>query len=139
MLLGFKKRFGPPIQIGTKVLTMRKRRKVRPKIGETIYMYSALRTKHSELISDKEKLMSIQNARIMIEDRLTNDRMPFSIRIVIDGRTLTQSEISEFVKYDGFTDEADFCRYWLSIPGKKTLKKRTGALMEIYHWTDLKY
>lgn len=40
MLLGFKPRFIDPIQIGTKVFTMRAKRKNKPKIGETLYMYT---------------------------------------------------------------------------------------------------
>ena len=36
MLLGFKPRFKEPIQIGTKVFTLRGKRKNEPKIGETL-------------------------------------------------------------------------------------------------------
>ena len=140
MLIGFNKRFTTPIQIGTKVFTMRKRRKVRPKVGERMYMYEALRTKHTKLISNQEKLISIQNARILIEFIGYDfyDGELYGIRIFIDRRPLTSEEIYQFVRFDGFTDLRDFCRYWLTdSKGKK--KKRTGSLKELYHWTDLRY
>jgi hypothetical protein len=139
MLLGFKKRFKDPILIGTKVFTMRKRRKVRPKIGETIHMYTALRTKYAELITNKEKLMSIQNVRVMIKAKwLAKDLVNYSVRIVVDHRILSKEEILQFVCFDGFKDAQDFCQYWLTDEKGKR-KDRVGALMEMYHWTDLKY
>lgn len=131
MLLGFKKQFTLPIQIGTKVFTLRKRRKVRPKIGEQIYMYSGLRTKHTEKISDLEKLMGIQNVRLTIK-RL-NNFTKYEIKIYVDRRKLTAKEVEAFVKFDGFKTIIEWADYWLNG------KKRTGALMEMYHWTDLKY
>jgi hypothetical protein len=135
MLLGFKKRFVDPILIGTKVFSLRKRRKVRPKIGEAMHMYTALRTKYCQLITNKEKLMSIQDARVTIRRKNTAG---YDIRIWIDRRRLSELEISQFVIYDGFTDRKDFAEYWLTDErGKK--KNRTGALLEQYHWTDLTY
>lgn len=139
MLLGFKKRFKEPIQLGTKVFTLRKRRKVRPKIGETIHMYSALRTKHTELISNKEKLISIQNVRIAIQKREFIDNLDeFRIGIYVDRRKLSRDEIEQFAQFDGFNSVSEWAEYWLTDE-KGKLKERTGALMEMYHWTDLKY
>ena len=138
MLLSFKKRFIAPIQLGIKVFTLRKRRKIRPKIGETIHMYSGLRTKNTQFISNKDSLRSIQNVRLTISSVCIHERTFFKIKIFVDRRKLSRDEICEFVKFDGFTDISDFCNYWLTDEkGKK--KSRTGALMELYHWTDLKY
>jgi hypothetical protein len=134
MLLGFKKQFEKPIQIGTKVFTLRKRRKVRPKIGEQLHMYTGLRTKRCELISNKDKLISIQNVRLMITNinPTTGARGTF-VEIFVDRRRLTVPEVEQFVKYDGFRSVREWADYWLEG------KDRTGALMELYHWTDLKY
>jgi hypothetical protein len=138
MLLGFKKRFADPIKIGTKVFTIRKRRKVRPKVGETIHMYSGLRTKHTELISNKEKLQSIQTVRILIKRWQEPDNGPweYEISVFVDRKYV--KDIQSFARFDGFKNMFEWADYWLTDEkGKK--KNRTGALMEIYHWTDLKY
>lgn len=134
MLIGFKKRFIVPIQNGSKVFTIRKKRKVSPKIGETLYMYSGLRTANCSKISEKEKLIRIQHVRIYIE-RNHPDTL---IKIHVDGRPLSWSEIYEFVKYDGFHNIEDFADYWIGSPFKGKLQ-RAGGSMEMYHWTDLKY
>ena len=154
--MGFKKRFVEPILIGTKVFTLRRTPKRMPKVMETIHMYTALRTKHCEHISSKEKLVSMQRVRVLIEhitarhEVLPHGRpvpMPskvpisecfgqFRIRICVDGKRI--DDIDEFVKFDGFKDTDDFCNYWLTDEkGKK--KDRTGALLVMFHWTDLRY
>lgn len=136
MLLGFKPRFKEPILIGTKVFTMRDQRKIEPKIGETMHMYTGLRTSKCELISKKEKLYSTQQA--FIEIKFINDILMYLI-IDVDGRKLSMNEINTFVKYDGFNDWRDFCKYWIS--GYKYPKNQVNEIYErktIYHWTDLK-
>lgn len=139
MLLGFKPRFVEPILIGTKVFTMRNKRKVEPKIGETLYMYTGLRTSHTKKITDKEKLMSIQTAHVSIEVNPSK----FSLVVKVDGRTLTEDEITDFVVYDGFEDREDFIKYWCaSSTGKKFTYKKCYSIageLSLFHWTDLKY
>jgi hypothetical protein len=139
MLLGFKEQFVEPIQIGTKVFTLRKRRKNKPKIGETLHMYTGPYNSNRRLISNKEKLVSMQNVRIIVyainrgqeAERLYCD-------VYIDRRKLQPEELQMFCRYDGFASVNAFCNYWLTDEkGKK--KKRTGALMQLLHWTDLKY
>lgn len=138
MLLGFKKRFVNPIQIGTKVFTMRTPRKKEPKIGETLYMYTALRTKFCEKISDKEKLISKQKVVLFIRKDPSNT---YLINIKVDDRFLSENEIVEFVKFDGFTDRLDFATYWLAEQSKVHKKKVTAirGTLNLYHWTDLRY
>jgi hypothetical protein len=136
MLLGFKERFVMPIQIGTKVFTLRNKRKVQPKIGETLYMYSGLRTSKCKLISNKEKLVSIQEVHVFIRQVMEQ----ITIRISVDKRMLTEAEIVQFVKFDGFADRVDFANYWFKESKiKNTMGKECSAKMEMYHWTDLKY
>lgn len=130
MLLGFYKQFVEPIQIGTKVFTLRKRRKVRPKIGETLHMYTGGYNATRTLISNKEKLLGIQNVRLTIKKVGT---ILYDIKIFVDRRELSKMEVQQFAIYDGFENVIEWADHWL---GKKT---RTGALIEMYHWTDLKY
>ena len=131
MLLGFKKRFVEPILIGTKVHTMRKDRRVQPKIGERLYMYTGLRTSSCQKITDKEILISTQRVHIKGSLNLGVAGM----NVWIDGRNLSNIEINEFVKFDGFTDQTDFASFWLE--GKKN--GRFAAILTLYHWTDLRY
>lgn len=106
-----------------------------PKIGETLYMYTGLRTANTELITNKEKLISMQQVRVSIRKMNTAG---YDIKISVDGRRLTELEISQFVKFDGFTDRVDFAEYWLrDEKGKKIT--RVGASMVQFHWTDLRY
>lgn len=139
MLLGFKPRFVEPIQKGSKVFTLRTARKHEPKIGETLYMYTGLRTANCMLISNKEKLISKQRVRIVIYA----DYVEVSVNIWVDGRELTQAEKELFYGYDGFVDIHDFVNYWIeSSTGKKRkINKRyeVGGFLTMYHWTDLKF
>ncbi len=135
MLLGFKKRFVKPIEQGTKVFTMRNRRKRMPKIGETLHMYTALRTQYCELISNHETLKSIQKVTVSI----TKEPLQTRIFIIVDGWMLNPSEVSRFVQCDGFTDESDFADYWLKESKAKGKVKRVHANLDLYHWTDLKF
>ena len=138
MLLGFKPRFVDPIQDGTKFFTMRNPRKVTPKIGEVLHMYTGLRTKWCKLITKQHTLKCIQQAVI----RVSRGNKPaphirtltsIKIEISVDGRVLNSNEISQFVKYDGFENCQDFAAYWLAE------KKVVTVTLDLFHWTDLKY
>ncbi len=144
MLLGFKKRFIEPIQIGTKVFTMRFPRKNMPKVGEVLYMYSGLRTANCIKISDKEKLISTQKVKILINYYPTLLPNITTLHVSVDSRSLTENEKVEFVKFDGFTDEKDFIEWWITGTRKEfKIKKSQPIRMEaepvLYHWTDLRY
>lgn len=137
MLLGYKKRFVLPIKIGTKVHTCRKKRKINPKIGETLYMYSALRTKHCELITNKEKLISTQKVKITVKVlRRSKSILGIDVNIAVDGRKLNLVEMQQFAKFDGFESIADFGSFFAT--GVKPGAKIMGTF-DLYHWTDLRY
>jgi hypothetical protein len=149
MLLGFKKRFVEPIQIGTKVFTCRKKRKTEPKIGETIHMYTCLRTANCSRISNKEKLISTQEVVVDIIVTKLKDKWAFKpdgrINIKVDGRFLSDSEKEQFVKFDGFTSIDDFISYWCADMPKPdfdynpTLPVIFRNELVMFHWTDLRY
>lgn len=143
MLLGFKERFAEPIQLGSKVFTLRKRRKIMPKIGETLHMYSGLRTSKSKLISKKETLRSTQKTWVKIMFR---DKKAISLKICVDGRALNVLELKAFVRFDGFRDVEDFCSFWIlqitsntKLPIVKGLTYKIVESLTMYHWTDLRY
>lgn len=137
MLLGFKKRFKQPILDGTKKFTIRERRKIEPKIGETLYMYTGLRTSDCEKISDKHKLVSIQIVDLIVIK--VNGHI--TVDVAVDARILSDEEIEHFVVADGFTDPLDFADYWLegarTYPDGTAVAERHDLIM--HHWTDLRY
>ena len=138
--VGFKKRFVEPILIGTKVHTLRVPPKREPKIGETLFMYTGLRTKHCEFITDKEKLISKQKAVIIIRRKPMVKGLNvfvYDISVSVDRRILSSDELEIFVQYDGFKNVADFCNFWFI--GEKKTKRKVGGLLNLYHWTDLRY
>ena len=125
MLLGFKKRFAPKIVSGSKIHTVRAKRKVQPKIGEVLHMYTGLRTKDAELITKQHNLIGCQEAQIYVGLRI--------IEIIIDGRHLEVNEIADFCINDGFENIQDFKNYWLD--GAEYLE----FVGDVFHWTDFKY
>lgn len=137
MLLGFKKQFVQPIQGGIKIFTLRKARKNQPKIGETLYMYTGLRTNKCELISNKETLKGLQIVRLAL---LRFNEHTTQIVIKVDGRLLSEKEMSTFAKYDGFSGLLEFADYWIT-EARKTIKKtnRAGGVYVMHHWTDFRF
>jgi hypothetical protein len=139
MLLGFKSRFAHPILMETKRFTMRGPRKVQPKIGETLHMYTGLRTKWCTKITDRYRLKGRQKAKVIIYAAPNH----LNVGITVDGRRLSTEETVLFVKRDGFTCVRDFAEYWIEdSTGKKFSNKKTyniQATRTIYHWTDLRF
>lgn len=135
MLLGFKERFVEPIQNGTKIFTLRSKRKITPKIGETLYMYTGLRTSHCYKISDKHTLKCTQEAYLYI--RKDDERTV--IIIEVDNRNLNPEQIEQFAINDGFLNKDEWAEYWLMTSGAKVAVKITTGKMDMFHWTDFKY
>lgn len=132
MLLGFKKRFVNPINIGTKDHTVRNRRKNRPKVGEILHMYTALRTKHCELITNKHILQAVQEVDIAVGKY--SSRKAFWVSIRVDKKELSAKKMEEFFIRDGFKNHDDFCEYWLD--GKDYICM-TG--LDLFHWSKKTY
>lgn len=145
MLLGFKQRFVDPIQLGTKVHTLRSFRKHEPKLGETLHMYTGLRTNKCELISNREKLISRQVADIYISFKLK----PFSIfkvSIKVDGKMLDLTWLKIFARFDGFLNIEDFANFWIEGVRKEIIKSgrqnkifMLRSTKNLIHWTALRY
>lgn len=131
MLLGFKKQFIQPVLVESKGLTLRNPRKYEPKIGETLYMYSGLRTKNSQHITSKHTLKSTQKVKLKIQ-RIEKEEC-FKIKVIIDKRQISYDELKELVILDGFEFIDDWANYWLD--GKRKIE----AKVNMYHWTDKRF
>lgn len=139
MLLGFKKQFVEPILVESKGLTLRTPRKVRPKIGETLYMYTGLRTNNCEHITSKYTLKSIQDVRLTIRKcqsfgKNFNVHKSYKIHVYVDGKLLTKKQLEVLAVLDGFASLKDWAEYWLD--GKAQI---ANPIIEMYHWTDKKF
>lgn len=155
MLLGFRKQFAPKILDGSKKFTIRNPRRRSPKIGETLYMYTGLRTKAASLITSEHTLNGVQKVDIFIENQVYTENKTkgkYSIGITIGGRSLDLVEINYFVKCDGFENLADFRDYWIKEKGEKTdyfqqghkkpmltIWRAEAKDLTMYHWTDLRF
>lgn len=155
MLLGFKKQFAPKILDGSKKFTIRNRRKVEPKIGDTLHMYTGLRTKHTEKITSEHTLKGIQLVDILIQKQVFSEgsfKGKWSLGISVDKRDLDSSELEYFVRCDGFESMEDFMEYWIKSIGEKKEYFQQGhknpnltiwtvnvEALIMYHWTDLRF
>lgn len=143
MLLGFKKQFAPKILDGSKVMTVRQPRKVEPKIGEVLHMYTGLRTRNCEKITSEHKLNGTQSVDFLISKSKEEDWI--DIDAFVDGAPLDQYQIEKFARADGFDSGHELAEYWLSTcdPADiQVFKKSIQASitnMVIYHWSDLRF
>ncbi|MDP2645459.1 MAG: hypothetical protein Q8P24_11000 [Desulfobacterales bacterium] len=96
-LLGFKKQFAPMVEAGTKRQTIRaKRRDGRnPHPGDTLYLYTGLRTKQSRKIGE---VICISVEEIVITNAGIN----------LSGVWLNNQQMMSIVRADGFTSWVDF-------------------------------
>lgn len=118
-LYSFQKRFAPGVRRGTKRQTIRRRRKRPTMPGETLYLYSSLRTKYSEKLG---------------EARCTNV-LPVEIwdgAVKVGPEMLPDDCLDEFARADGFADAEDFFAFWRKTHGLSRAKPLTG--FELIQW-----
>lgn len=128
MILGFKQKYhwGEPtlfrekIINGSKVHTIRQDVHNRWKPGMTIQFAVGVRTKYYEQFKE-----GICQSTQLIEIRRDIDYLGI---VKVDGRILTESEVSTLAFNDGFWN---LLAFWMWFDDRFTGK--------IIHWTDLKY
>ena len=117
MLLGFKARFVPMVEDGSKTHTIRAKRKIRPRVGETCHCYTGLRRKGARLLGRWEC--------VRVEDILVYERGDATMGVVIEGVELTPDEKNELAWRDGFRSNgkrrafAEMAAYWLKLHAQK--------------------
>jgi hypothetical protein len=102
-LLGFKKQFAPAVESGDKRQTMRARRKDGrdPKPGDTLYLYTALRTKQARKLG--EHVCTAVKPITVTPDT-----------ICLGGTYLGRDERNAFARADGF-DSFDELIEWMAL------------------------
>lgn len=119
-LYNFKKRFAPFVLDGTKRHTIRAKRKHPDKPGDTVHLYSGLRTKAARLLG--------RSLCVKVEDiRITIDR-----QVYVDGILLSDSEKNVLAFCNGFRTRG--------VPGAfKEMDDVAGegqaAFPEFHHWS----
>ncbi len=97
MLLGFKRRFAPFVEDGSKTHTIRAIRKNPPRVGEMCHCYVDPRQKTMRLLG-RWPCVCVEE----IEIRFVPKKMAYGLQIAIDGQVLSQSEADALAWRDGF-------------------------------------
>lgn len=132
MLLGFKRRFVPFVLDGTKHHTIRAKRKVAFKSGQICHCYTGLCQKGCELLG-RWPCTRVQD--IVIEIDFGPFKVPFAIRVWIDGEELTGSEVNMLCWTDGFRESGqdgawlEFAKFW-AWENRNTIRGNGTLLFE---------
>ena len=119
MILAFKKQFVSPIQLGTKIHTIREDKPDRWQAGKVIHMATGIRSQNYNCFATAN---CISTQQIVIKYH------GLQWTVHVDGRQLSVAEMTLLAKFDGFATIADFAA-WFN-------EDLTG---KIIHWTKFKY
>lgn len=123
-LYNFKPQFVPAIVAGTKTHTIRGIRKHPDKPGNSMYLYTGLRTKATKPITVVECVK-------VEEIEIAETEGPVHLRfywVAIDGNGLGADECEQLARRDGFSSFAEMIKFW------KTPKNRLPFRGHIIHW-----
>lgn len=104
-LYGFKKQFAGAVKGGTKKQTIRAKRKRQTVAGETLYLYTGLRTKQCR------KLKEVKCKRV---GHFTIELNGGLIEIFIDHKRLSLIEKHNMAINDGFDSLTAFCTFFIN-------------------------
>lgn len=119
-LYNFKKRFAPFVTDGTKRHTIRAKRVHPDKVGNTVHLYSGLRTRHAKLLG---RSTCVRMEEINISE---------SQQVFVDGEELSLSEKNALAFCDGFRSRGiarafeEMMEFW---------KGRLPFAGHIIHWS----
>ena len=99
MLLGFKRRFAPMVESGSKTHTIRRKKRYPPKPGDTCHCYVDPRQKTMRLLG-RFPCIAVQDIRIDRSPTWGLVEMPLTV--TIDGETLSPDEADALFFRDGF-------------------------------------
>lgn len=106
-LYNFHARFVPFILDGRKTHTIRARRTFPDKPGNTLHLYTGLRTKHTRLLL---RASCVRVETIEIKNGAFGDEWHALVKI--NGETLDRSEREALARRDGFHDFSDMMAFW---------------------------
>jgi hypothetical protein len=98
MLLGFKRRFAPFVEEGSKTHTIRRKKKYPPKAGETCHCYVDPRQRTMRLLG-RFPCTAVQDIAIYLSGIPEEP-----LRVRIDDSSLSLDEVDQLFYRDGFRD-----------------------------------
>jgi hypothetical protein len=107
-LYNFQARFVPFIQSGNKTHTIRSIRKNPDKPGNTLHLYTGLRTKKATRILPPVQCVKVEE--IEIKDGIFGDENHASV--CVDGIDLDRSERETLARRDGFPSFEAMIQFW---------------------------
>lgn len=120
-LYNFQARFVPFIKAGTKKHTIRAKRKHPDQPGDTLYLYSGLRTKKAKRIIPPTECVKVED--IEIKDGAFFDENHASVKV--DSVELDRSERETLARADGFKNFDEMIQFW---------RGRLPFSGDIIHW-----
>lgn len=127
MLLGFKRRFAPFVEDGSKTHTIRGMRKIAPRVGEMCHCYVDPRQKTMRLLG---RFLCVKVQHIVIDGgwELLSDEFLGEVRV--DGVRLDVDELDALAHRDGFRSGgfAEMMEFW---------RGRLPFEGNIIHWRHL--
>lgn len=103
-IYNFQKRFVPFIESGAKTHTIRSIRRHPDKLGNTVHLYTGLRTKKAKLLM-RARCVKIESIKI----HFTPDTI---FHVSIDGEELNHTEKEALARRDGFHDFIEMMCFW---------------------------
>lgn len=123
-LYNFQQRFVKPILRGEKTHTIRAIRKYPAKPGDTLYLYTGLRTKYAR------KLLETKCVKVECIE-IAETKGPVRLRfyhVAIDGIGLGADECEQLARRDGFSSFHEMMKFWT------TPKNRLPFSGHVIHW-----
>lgn len=119
MLLNFQKQFADAVRTGSKKQTIRARSKRTPRVGETAYRYTGLRTKQCQRLGSSR---IIEVSKIHIQEFLHQQSTRVEMVVCIEkaGQVplwLNNIKIKSLAQADGFSTMEDFFSFFRNTHG----------------------
>lgn len=103
-LYNFQKRFVPFILSGAKKHTIRATRKNPDKPGNTLHLYTGLRTKNTQLL--------MRVSCVKVEEIVIRSLESSMFDVFVDGNELNLDELERLARADGFQSWSDMAAFW---------------------------
>ena len=120
-LYNFQQRFAAKVESGEKTHTIRARRKLPAKVGETLYLYTGLRQPGARKLIEA-KCTKVEEVRIEQSPAWSWGNRAV---VFVGGVLLSTDEKEQLAVRDGFADWADMEKFW---------DGRLPFLGDMIHW-----
>lgn len=132
MLLGFKRQFGMAVWDGSKRHTIRAKRVIRPRLGETCYCYIDPRQKTMAKLGEWT-CSKVDEITIGLVLKRGTD-YGFTLRIWINADELTVDEVRMLLYRDGFRAEGDPIQQAVEFWKTRLRSNNNRWVGDLIHW-----